>query len=123
MNCSEALLDAVAKYAFEIGLKPLRSIEKTEGVRTNEASKELLLLQAEIKSHLLLLAETIFVVQKLERVKDVLHGDKRICKVLQNRQISLSETTNRSFCHTNVVKPTLTYVFVHLLIKVSNLKL
>ena len=27
MNCSDALLEAVAKYAFEIGLKPLTKIE------------------------------------------------------------------------------------------------
>lgn len=70
MNCSLALLEAVAKYAFEIGLKPL-SKERSQSVRG-----------IGLMRYLLLLAELVFVVKKLERVKDVLHSDQRISKVL-----------------------------------------
>ena len=70
MNCSLALLEAVAKYAFEIGLKPLRK-------KRSQSVREIGLIR-----YLLLLAELVFVVKKLERVKDVLHSDQRISKVL-----------------------------------------
>ena len=70
MNCSLALLEAVAKYAFEIGLKPLRK-KRSQSVRGIGLIR-----------YLLLLAELVFVVKKLERVKDVLHSDQRISKVL-----------------------------------------
>jgi hypothetical protein len=71
MNCSEALLDAVAKYAFEIGLKPLR-----------KKNRRSLLKCWRVEMHLLLLAELVFVVKKLEAVENVLHCNEWIRKEL-----------------------------------------
>lgn len=71
MNCSLALLDAVAKYAFEMGLKPL----KVEGEELRGRGK-----------YLLDLAKLGFVVEQLERVKDVLHRDQGVIKVLASHK-------------------------------------
>ena len=89
MNCSEALLEAVAKYAFEIGLKPL---SETEIISVNICIVSLILL--------LLFAEAVFVIKKLETVEDVLHSDQWIRKVLNTTRVIF-----KSFAST--------YVFVH----------
>jgi len=78
MNCSEALLEAVAKYAFEIGLKPLQNrwlVNFEMGGRPRRQSLFLV--------HLLLLAELVFVVEQLQAVQNVLHCDQRIREVLK----------------------------------------
>ena len=71
MNYSDALLEAVAKYAFEIGLKPLKNrfwlVNRFAGSLPN---------------YLLLLAELVFVVQQFKAVKDVIHSDQGVRKVL-----------------------------------------
>ena len=74
MNCSLALLEAVAKYAFEIGLKPLIKMEMN---RVNHCC-----FLSVNPNYLLLFAELVFVVKKLQTVENVLHGDQRIGKVL-----------------------------------------
>ena len=63
------MLEAVAKYAFEIGLKPLSYAK----INTLLAIKSI---------YLLLLAEAVFVVEKFETVKDMLHGNQWVRKVL-----------------------------------------
>ena len=72
MNCSEALLEAVAKYAFEIGLKPLIKIEliSTNQIRGSNAvsyrrSERYISLREKLKINLLLLAEFGFVIEQL----------------------------------------------------------
>ena len=89
MNCSEALLEAVAKYAFEIGLKPLIKIEliSINQIRGSNAVsyrrlKRYYLLENKLEINLLLLAEFAFVIEQLQAVENVFHCDQRIGKVL-----------------------------------------
>ena len=90
MNCSEALLEAVAKYAFEIGLKPLIKIEliSTNQIRGSNAvlyrrsKRYTYLLENKLEINLLLLAEFAFVIEQLQAVENVFHCDQRIGKVL-----------------------------------------
>lgn len=72
MNCSDALLEGVAKYALEIGLNPL----KKAWVSFTSAERPLWQWSSSlIDLCLLLLAEFVLVVEQLEGVEDGLHGD------------------------------------------------
>ena len=83
MNCSDALLDGVAKYAFEIGLNPL---EKGNHISFRLTKARCIELAAQLFSaclNLLLLAKFILVIQELEAIQNGLHCNKRISELLQ----------------------------------------
>ena len=79
MNCSDALLDATPKYALEIGLKPLK--EGKCKFHINDPFLDHCGSSSDV-DHLLLLTESVLIVEKFERIKDNLHRDEGVVVLL-----------------------------------------
>ena len=83
MNCSDALLDGVAKYAFEIGLNPLETRKHISFRLTKSCCTELAAQLLSSFFNLLLFAKFVLIIQELKAVQNGLHCNERISKLLQ----------------------------------------